>query len=196
MAAPLYEVRMVRESLRDWRDSPDLLARAAPPLPSPYTLRPYQPGDEATWVAVHREAERHHEITPALFRQQFGTDEERLRARMLFLVEGEGEGAAVGTAAAWEGEGDDAGLGRIHWVAVVPRAQGKGLGKALVAALCRRFVELGHERAYLTTETVRLPAIRMYLSFGFAPEIRGERDRAAWAQVRQEIEALSREAPR
>lgn len=183
MAAALYEVRMIRRHLLD--------CPISAPLPAPYALRPYQPGDDATWVAVHAAAERHHEITPALFRQQFGTDEERLRARMLFLVDG--EGAAVGTAAAWEGEGADAGLGRIHWVAVVPWAQGKGLGKALVAALCRRFVELGHERAYLTTETVRLPAIRMYLSFGFEPEIRDEEDRAAWAQVMESLDTIDKQ---
>lgn len=194
MADSLITVRMIRDPL----DGPAPGPRPEPieetPPPPGYHLRPYGPGDEATWVAIHREAEQHHdEVSAALFRREFGADEALLAARQLYLCDARGE--ALGTATAWvndcadyagsgagPGSGDD-GWGRIHWVAVVPRAQGRGLGRALVAALCRRFRALGHRRVYLTTETVRLPAIAMYRAFGFRPDARDESERRIWREV-------------
>lgn len=166
---------------RDLQDLPEV------PVAPPYALRGYRPGDAATWVQVHREAEPHHHVSEDLFFREFGRDEGPLRDRQLFLADE--TGAAIGTATAWWND-SYRGLphGRIHWVAVVPRMQGRGLSKVLVSALCQRFRELGHCRAYLTTETVRLRAIRLYLGFGFVPDI--DRDDAAdlraWQQVRRQ----------
>ncbi len=170
----LIEVSMVRDSLEGLPDFP---------LPAPYTIRGYQPGDVATWVKVHREAERYHDISEALFHREFGRDEGLLAQRQLFLCDG--AGAAIGTATAWFHD-DYRGLphGRIHWVAIAERMQGRGLGRPLIAALCRRLVELGHARAYLTTETVRVRAIHLYRQFGFVPELKNEADVAAWRELR------------
>src|SRR6266508_1346551 len=41
-------------------------------LPDGFTLRWYQPGDEAHWLRIHLAADRYNEITPELFRKQFG----------------------------------------------------------------------------------------------------------------------------
>lgn len=174
MSVDLIEVRMLRRDLQPvpWH-----------PPPPPYVLRPYRPGDVDTWVQVHRQAERYHaDISADLFHREFGRDDDLLAARQLFLCDG--AGAAVGTATAWLGAApDERHLGRIHWVAVVPAAQGRGLGRALVAALCQRFVDLGHAAAFLTTETVRVPAICMYLKLGFVPQLRDAADRRAWQSV-------------
>jgi ribosomal protein S18 acetylase RimI-like enzyme len=72
-------------------------------------------------------------------------------------------------------------------VAIIPERQGRGLAKALLSATCMRLRELGHTRLYLTTETPRLPAIALYLKFGFRPEIRNEADRRAWENVAEHL---------
>ncbi len=52
-----------------------------------------------------------------------------------------------------------------------------------MSAVCKRIAELGDERAFLGTSTWRIPAINLYLHFGFVPHIRHEDDRAAWREI-------------
>ena len=152
------------------------------PLPAGYSIRAYQPGDEPTWVQIQALADRYHEITPALFAREFGRDRTVLAARQLYLCDP--AGSAIGTATAWRGTlSSDQPIGRIHWVAIVPDRQGQGLAKPLMAAACRRLRELGHARAYLTTSTARLPAINLYLRFGFQPLAGSLEARQAWQAV-------------
>jgi GNAT superfamily N-acetyltransferase len=91
-----------------------------------------------------------------------------------------------------EGEREEAGStmaflaarsGRVHWMAILPEFQGRGLGKALLSTICHRLRELGHERAYLHTSAARIPAIKLYLKFGFEPMIRNAEERAVWKEV-------------
>jgi len=77
--------------------------------------------------------------------------------------------------------------GRVHWVAIVPEMQGKGLSKPMLSVVLDRLRELGHGRAYLTTNTVRTAAINLYLKFGFAPDIRAPHEVGAWRDVRAQI---------
>jgi GNAT superfamily N-acetyltransferase len=153
-------------------------------LPPPgFALRLYHSGDDETWKRIHDEAERFHAVSLALFWREFGEAEAELPRRQLFLCDPEGR--EVGTATAWFTD-DYRGRpwGRIHWVAVSEKHQGRGLGRALVSAVCQRFKELGHTRAYLTTESVRVPAINLYLSFGFRPELKHDGDRREWETLR------------
>lgn len=73
--------------------------------------------------------------------------------------------------------------GRVHWMAMLPEFQGRGLGKALMTTICRRLRDLGHERAYLHTSAARRPAIRLYLNFGFEPIIRKAEEKSAWQEI-------------
>ncbi len=170
-------VNMIRDSLDD---IPEFA------LPTPYTIRWYQPGDEAAWVRIHVEADQYNTFTPALFEWEFGTEASVLSARQAYLCDG--DGLPIGTASAWFKQnyrGQDYGL--VHWVAILPPKQGQGLAKPLMSAICGRLRALHHERAYLGTSTSRIPAINLYLKFGFVPEIRHEADRRAWHQVAQKI---------
>jgi len=189
------------------RASLDNVPECAPP--AGFTLRWYQPGDEAHWLRIHLAADEFNRITPDLFQQQFAPEAERplqpasppegptgakpatdaLRNRQCYLLAPGGE--VVGTGTAWFNDHfEGARWGRVHWMAVLPEFQRQGRGRALLSAVCRRLRELGHERAYLSTSTARIAAIRLYLRFGFAPHICCDEDQAAWQQVRLALPGL------
>lgn len=165
-------------SLRMKRDHmTDLPAYA---LPAAYACRWYRPGDERQWVGLQSRADLYNAIDLDLYEGQFGLDAGRLAARQAFLIAPDGE--VVGTASAWFDEPDET-LGRLHWVAIVPEYQGLGLAKPLLSLVCARLAALGHRRACLTTSSARVPALNLYLKFGFVPEIRHDDDRRAWSEL-------------
>ena len=156
------------------------------PVPPPYTLRYYQPGDKAYWLAIHEDCERLITVTPELFDVQFGTEEDVLSLRQLYICDE--QGSPVATATAWYddyGYGD--GYGRVHWVAVREAHQGKGLAKALLTGVLRRLAELGYRRAYLTTSTGHLKAVSLYLKFGFVPWFNEPCSDGAWQEVHSKL---------
>jgi GNAT superfamily N-acetyltransferase len=166
-------VKMIRLTLKD-------IPQHA--VPAGYVLRLYEPGDEAAWVAVNGAADKYNRITLETFRHEFKGDLAELRRRCFFLREPGGRD--VGTATSWynrDYHGRD--IGRIHWVAILPEFQGKGLAKPMMTVAMNRLAEL-HDSAYLSTGVLRLVAIKIYLDFGFVPEIEKEADLAAWQLVR------------
>lgn len=169
-------LRMVRDRLDD-------IPRYE--LPAPYAIRSYRPGDELAWRQIHNQADRYNAITPELFEEQFGNDPKLLAARQFYLCEGAGQ--PIGTATAWLGLYRRQNYGRVHWVAIVPEFQGLGLAKPLMTVVCERLRQLGHWQVYLTTATARIPAIALYLKFGFKPDIQSEQDRQAWRSIAAEI---------
>jgi len=170
------DVRMIRENLDDIPECP---------LPTGYSMRWYRPGDKDVWLRIQSLADRYNKMTPSLFEAEFGTDEKVLAERQCFLFYGDSN--AVGTASAWFGDYDGHSLGRIHWVAIVPEYQGRGLAGPLLAAVCSRLKSLGHNKTYLTTQTCRIPAINLYAKFGFAPVIRSHRDGEIWKKLERHI---------
>jgi len=172
-----WNVRMVR---------PDLRSLPRFDLPEGFALRRYVQGDEKAWLDIHRRSDWLSRHDDESFRRQFGRDEAMLADRQYYLVCPDGE--PIGTATAWF-DNDYAGLswGRLHWVAIVPEFQGRGLAKPLVAAACERMATLGHERALLDTNTERVAAIGLYLRFGFVPDIRHEQDVTAWRLMRDRL---------
>jgi ribosomal protein S18 acetylase RimI-like enzyme len=164
-------IKMLRQTLDGIPDHP---------FPAGFSLRGYQPGDEVFWTQIHLQSDLLNEITPALFVQQFGTDTSLLAQRQCYVINQ--RGAPVGTGTAWFNKNLDD-IGRVHWVAIVPRYQRRGLASALMTVVCRRIRELGHAQAYLTTSTARLHAIKLYQRFGFAPWIRSETERTAWQAI-------------
>ena len=68
-------------------------------------------------------------------------------------------------------------------MAILPPWQGQGLARPLLSAVCTRLASLGHRRALLRTSTARIPAINLYLHFGFQPVITTPADRDAWRSV-------------
>ena len=135
-------------------------------VPTGFSIRPYQPGDERHWWEIHERADATLLVhRNGSFRQFFGANEEALRSRQRFLVAPDGQ--VIGTATAWL---DSAALGRVHWVAIVPEYQGRGLSKPLLSQILLRLRELGHSRATLDTSSQRPRAIALYRQFGFVAD--------------------------
>ncbi|MHC4887490.1 MAG: GNAT family N-acetyltransferase [Planctomycetota bacterium] len=166
-------VRMERDGLEDL---PTFLC------PDGFSIRFFEPGDEEAWVALYRLADRYNTITPDLFRREFAGDTANLVRRMQFLLSPKDE--VVGTSTAWYDDIDGyTDRGRIHWVAIHPDWQGRGLSKPLLSANLAVLRDLGHRSAYLMTSTPRIPAITLYLNFGFRPAIRTAEEQQAWQSV-------------
>lgn len=111
----------------------------------------------------------------------------------MFTMTDTATGEAVGTATAFRtlwhpescGRKASAGVdpttdGLVHWVALRPEFQGRGLSKPLFSAVLRAHAEMGCETATLHTSTGRPLAIALYLSFGFEPFIDGDEDGEGW----------------
>ena len=166
-------IRMIRENLES---IPEFS------LPESYSLRWYRPGDQETWTQIQQKSDNLNPITTELFGHQFGSDGALLAARQCYLLNV--EGAEIGTGTAWfnkDFEGRD--FGRVHWVAIAPEYQGRGLAKPLMTAVCRRLRDLGHARACLSTSSARVKAIRLYLQFGFKPLIQSMEERETWNKL-------------
>ena len=162
--------------------NPDLSTTPVYPLPDDCSVRWYTPGAERDWEAIHRDADHYGTVTPELFRQQFGSSAAELSHRQCYLAHS--RHGTIGTATAWYADDFLGGsYGRVHWVAIITAMQGRGLAKPLLSIVCRRLLELGHHRAYLTTATVRIAAINLYLRFGFRPYPRDRDEADAWQQL-------------
>ena len=170
------DVKMIRENL-------DNIPEYS--LPAGYSIRWYRPGYEKHWQIVQSLADVYTRVTPGLFEEQFGTDTELLSERQCFLCNSEEN--IIGTATAWLDNLGGNSLGRIHWLAIMPEQQGNGLAKPLLTVICKRLKELGHSKTYLTTQSVRIPAINLYAKFGFAPVIDSDVDREIWEKLQKHI---------
>lgn len=184
-------LHMVRPSLNNLTDTP-LEVLTAPDgalprgvLPAPYRFRTYRPGDEAIWMELMYAAEPFFVVKSNLFEEQFGSQREALADRMFFVETELGE--TVGTATAWwHSDWRESGeWGMVHWVAVDPGHQRRGLAKPLVARVLHRMAQ-DHQRAFLGTSTGRVYAIKSYLDYGFSPdpvELQQPHIQAAWQQL-------------
>lgn len=158
---PYYGVLMVQEH-------PEEAPAAA--LPEGFSFRRWEPGLETEWAALMDRTEMmaDYEAGLSYFRGEFLSRPEELPERMLFVCSPEGEMA--GTASLWMGGKLGPGRCRLHWVAVDPRFEGRGIAKAMIAELLSRRERLGGpEPLYLATQTWSWRAISLYTRFGFRP---------------------------
>ncbi len=151
-------------------------------LPPGFAVSHYEPGDEAAWARIETAAGEFSDQGKALahFEREFGGRELEMSERCLFLRAPGGD--AIGTSTAWYGERGGRVIGRLHWVAIVPAFQGRGLAKPLVSA-SMALMRGRHRSAYLTTQTTSWIAVKVYLDFGFRPAFDQPDSERAWAVV-------------
>ncbi len=151
-------------------------------FPKPYSVKWYRPGDEKRWFEISKAADEYNNIVPETFREEFGADEKNISKRQFYLLDG-GKNS-IGTCTSWFDDNfSGERFGRIHWLAIVPGMQGKGLSKPMLSIALKRMAELGHKKTYLTTSSARIPAISLYLKFGFIPLALSEADSSIWKNI-------------
>ncbi|MDA3961689.1 MAG: GNAT family N-acetyltransferase, partial [Planctomycetota bacterium] len=169
-------VAMIRHALADV---------VALPLPPGHTLRGMQSAaDIAAWTHIQGESDPWNRVTDSLFREQYGSNDILIAQRCLLLWDRD---TPIGTIGAWFNpsyQGADA--GRIHWVAIRPAWQGRGLAKPMLSAALAVLAR-HHSRAYLHTQSERLPAIRLYAQFGFQPHCTKPADTQIWAHIIEKL---------
>lgn len=134
-------------------------------LPAGYQLKSYQPGDEAAWCAIEYAVGEFDtlEEAAAYFAKTFAPYPQELPRRMAFLTDKTGE--IVATCTAWWGKKEEP---LLHWLAVLPKAQGKGLASYLAVEITRRLVTINPEKdLFLHTQTWSYPAIFLYEKIGY-----------------------------
>jgi GNAT superfamily N-acetyltransferase len=150
------------------------------PLPEGYSFALFEPGDEAEWAKIEASVLEFDDPIEALL--YFQADRmpylRELTRRCLFIVSPAGE--KVATATAWW---NYTGVRRdpwLHWVAVKPEYQGRGLGKAVVAEGISLIQAIEGDRdIYLHTQTWSHKAVEIYRNAGF--EITDERNIGGYA---------------
>jgi ribosomal protein S18 acetylase RimI-like enzyme len=145
------------------RDNFDNIPEA--PLPEGYRIRTMTREDAGVWTDIWRDADPYIHISRDMFLGQFGAAIHTLPWRG-FIVEDE-KGVAVATIVAWFKDlPETTEYGRLHWLAVRPAHQGKGLAKVLCSHVLKALAQW-HEKAMLDTDSERKGAIALYEKFGF-----------------------------
>lgn len=139
----------------------------APPfaadMPRGYRVEAWQPGDEADWARIETSVDEFDGEDKALeyFAKEFAPHPDMLAERMFFAVNPRGE--RVGTLTAWTQERRGKTVPMIHWLAVVPGEQGRGLAKALLAKGLAFVAENNPgEDVLLHTQTASHAAVSLY----------------------------------
>jgi len=160
-------------------------------VPAGFRFRPFGRGDADLWVDVQAAANAQFmKITAETFRSEFGGQEHLLPERSWFVVAP--DRCDVGSITAWWIDSPDGSKGPvgthglIHWVAVLPEHQGKGIGKAMMTQAMRWLVR-HYSTALLNTSSGRTGAIKVYLDFGFVPDPTRPDSAAGWDYVRRTL---------
>ncbi|GCF93345.1 N-acetyltransferase [Enterococcus florum] len=137
----------------------------APKLPEGYRFTFYQPGDETDWYQIEQAVLEFDSVEQAAdyFKKTFAPYPQELQQRMLFIENPTGKKVATCTAW-WTSDSKP----RLHWLAVLPEEQGKGLAKALTIKITALMENLNpHQTIYLTTQTWSHLAVRLYQKLGY-----------------------------
>lgn len=131
----------------------------------------YKQGMESVWAEVQKGAGEFAECTEeeviSYFTKRFGTAQQELERRCIFLKE-KNTGAYIGTCIAWfEPKGEEI-VPVLHWLAVKDAYANRGYARVLVTEVMNIFEQLdSKQRIYLHTQPCSYKAIKLYNDFGF-----------------------------
>src|SRR5512143_1510720 len=140
----------------------------APSVPDDYAIRTFREGDEDGWLSVLGTGGWDPWNRERLDAMLAGGHAVVPRDGIVFATRDE---RIVGAACMTLHGGEIKAAAEIGWVVVDPAHRGRGLARAIVLAMLGLVRERGYRYAFLRTEPFRVPAIKLYLKLGFAPEM-------------------------
>ena len=185
-AADSWSAELPPKQLRMTADAAALRRLPDVPLPDGFAQRGYRPGDEDGWLALLKAAGFTEWDRPRI--DEYLEDPER-REGSSVIVEGDTMVAATFATRICR---DGAELALLDYVICSPERRRLGLGRAVCTAVARFHVERGCPSVSLYTDDWRLPAIGLYLSLGFEPDMRREDMPGRWAAIRAKLAAGGR----
>lgn len=153
-------------------------------LPAGFSIRNFRRGEGELWAQIGADAGGFGSFDEGMarFDAEFAFQIDEMESRCFFIID-DTTSHAVGTAMAWFDPDFNGELcGRVHWVAIIPEYQGKGLAKPLITAVLNRMAE-SHDCAVLGTQTFRWKAVKLYLDFGFKPYFMHPTCPEAWREL-------------
>lgn len=157
-------------------------------LPEGFSIRTFRAGEGPLWAEIGTAAGNFTspDVAQDRFNIEFDKPVEDMESRCFFVVHNE-TNRAVGTAMAWyDPDFNGEPYGRVHWVAIIPEFQGKGLAKPLLCAVLNRLAE-SHTKAVLGTQTFRRAAVNLYLGLGFKPFFKNPTCPQAWKELANDL---------
>lgn len=149
--------------------------------PPGFTLRGYRAGDEDSWVSLINYGDYGSDWDRAHFDEYISGPERKEGSSVV-----ERDGAVVAaTFASVQHDMDN--MGRVDFVTSLPEYRGFGLGRLVCSEVVRYLVDRGYSRVILFTDDWRLPAIGLYLSMGFEPQMTREDMPARWQAIRRKL---------
>ena len=152
-------------------------------VPEGFEVRGYRPGDEESWLELLNTGE-------------YGSDWDRPRLDEFLAGPERAAGSVVvakdnrvvaATFASVEVGRDF--TGRVDFVTSHPDVRGLGLGRVVCTGVVRYLVRKGYHEVVLYTDDWRLPAIGLYLSMGFEPQMTRSDMPERWRRVMEQLEA-------
>lgn len=148
-------------------------------LPHGFSLHNHKEGTEENWEALIEKAFSSHYSFEACIKNGGDYSPERV----LYIAEGDRD---IATATAVE-KADFPGEGWFRMVGTVPEARGKGAGRLVCLAALHSLAARGYKTAVLSTDDIRIPAIKLYLSLGFVPIYTHESHAERWEKIFAEL---------
>ena len=149
-------------------DASENIPRPDAELPEHYHFRGYQSGDAEHWARIETSVGefKTEEDALAYYAKLFLPHEEQLPQRCIFICSP--AGIPIATGSAWFCFKDGVKHSQLHWIAVHPEHQKKGLGRAVVQKVLSVFNETApNDDVYLATQTWSHEAVRLYHRLGF-----------------------------
>jgi ribosomal protein S18 acetylase RimI-like enzyme len=157
-------------------------------FPRGYSLQGFEAGDVKPWLHIWAMSDlgsSHGAVTLRVFKKHLGCDMKGMYRRGFFLVSPDGQD--IGTITSWYHRYRGLRWGRIHFAAIVPEYRSRGLAKPMMCAAMNHLRLLGHKRVMLTTESHRIPAIKVYRDFGFTADMTTKNASQAWKEINRSL---------